>query len=322
MMKYLKLKFLFLALIATTVIVSCTNDDDDDDTPPVVVDFGIAPSSTLITTGVVNVITENTVRYHTFNFDVTPYTVTAVETENNIVLVDLGPAPVFAAELKTYLDVINKPGAVIITHNHGDHYGGAGSFTDLDFYAETSVADQLNETSDFTSLYSKKVTGVSNSLVIGDLTFSFDKVSNAETGENGYIYNEEHKALFSGDLIYNKTHLYLREFTPKDNPDEIDNWIAGLNVLKTNFSTYNHIFVGHNGSRSDIGTVIDENITYLQNAQGIIKGTQTLTNGGTAANQQDVIDELKLLYPSYNEGGLSLSLPNAFFPGDPGADWF
>lgn len=318
-MKPFKLKFLAL-LLFTITIFSCSNDDDDN--AQVIIDFGTAPASSIITTGTVDVITENTVRYHTINFSTEPYTVTLVETENNIVLIDLGPAPAFAAELKTYFDAINKPGTVIITHNHGDHYGGAGSFTDLDFYAESVVADQLNNTDDFTSLYSKSVISVSGTQKIGDLTFAFDKVSNAETGENGFIYNEEHQALFSGDLVYNLTHPYIREYTPKDSVDEIDNWIAGLTTLKTNFSNYNHLFVGHNGSRADVGTAIDENINYLQTAKGLIKGTQTLTAGGTATTNQEVIDELELLYPSYKEGGLSLSLPNAFFPGDTGADWF
>lgn len=318
-MKYLNLKFVAIIILAVT-LYACSNDDDSN--PQVTVDFGTAPSSSIITTGSVNVITENTVRYHTINFTAAPYTVTIVETENDIVIVDLGPAPDFAVELKAYVDVINKPGAVIITHNHGDHYGGAANFTDLDFYAESTVADQLNNTPDFTSLYPNTVIGVNGTQEIGSLEFTFGKVSNAETGENGYFYNLEHKVIFSGDLVYNLTHNYLREYTPNDTEDEIDNWIAGLNVLNTNFSGYDHLFVGHNGSRSDVGTVIDENIAYLQNAQGIIKGTQTLSGGGIATTHQQVVDELQLLYPTYNEGGLFLSLPDAFFPGDPGADWF
>ncbi len=319
-MKYFKLNFGVLAIIALILFGSCDSDDGSPET--VVADFGDAPSSSLITTGVVNVITENTVRYHTIDFAAAPYTVTVVETAEDIVLVDLGPAPAFADELEAYVDAINKPGAVIITHNHGDHYGGAGNFTDLDFYAEGTVADQLNNTADFTSLYPNSVIGVTGSKEVGDLTFSFDKVANAETGENGYFYNEELKVVFSGDLIYNLSHPYLREYTPKTGKDEIDNWVAGLNVLKTNFSDYDHVFVGHNGSRADVGTVIDENIEYLQNAQGLIKGTQTLSAGGAATTQQEVVDELQLLYPNYEEGGLLLSLPDAFFQGDPGADWF
>lgn len=319
-MKYFKLNFGVLAIIALILFGSCDSDDGSPET--VVVDFGDAPSSSLITTGVVNVITENTVRYHTIDFAAAPYTVTVVETAEDIVLVDLGPAPAFADELEAYVDAINKPGAVIITHNHGDHYGGAGNFTDLDFYAEGTVADQLNNTADFTSLYPNSVIGVTGSKEVGGLTFTFDKVANAETGENGYFYNEELKIVFSGDLIYNLSHPYLREYTPKTGEDEIDNWVAGLNVLKTNFSDYDHVFVGHNGSRADVGTVIDENIEYLQNAQGLIKGTQTLSAGGAATTQQEVVDELQLLYPNYKEGGLLLSLPDAFFQGDPGADWF
>lgn len=219
-MSYLKLSFSLLAVLAVLLFSAC---EDDDNPQSAVVDFEDAPSTSLITTGNVEVITENTVRYHTINFDTAPYTVTIVETENNVVLVDLGPAPVFAAELKTYVDVIDKPGAVIITHNHGDHYGGAGSFTDLNFYAESSVADQLNNTDGFTSLYLNPVIAVNDTQTIGGLPFTFDKVSNAETGENSYFYSEEHQIIFPGDLIYNLTHPYLREYTPKDDDDEIDN---------------------------------------------------------------------------------------------------
>jgi len=321
-MKYSRFNFWALAIFAMTLFVACDKDDDDVTPQPTVVNFGTAPSSSLITTGTVNVITENTVRYHTFDFAAAPYTVTIVEKENDIVIVDLGPAPAFADELEAYVDEINKPGSVIITHNHGDHYGGAGNFTDLDFYAESVVADQLNNTAEFTDLYQGTVTGVTGSQTIGSLTYTFGGVASAETGENGYVYNAEHKAVFVGDLVYNLTHPYLREYTPNDTEDELSNWIAGLNQLKTEFSDYNHLFVGHNGSRSDIGTVIDENIAYLEDAQGVITGTLTLSAGGTASTHQEVIDELELLYPTYNEGGLYLSLPDAFFPGDPGADWF
>ncbi len=106
MMKFSKAFLGLLAILAITFFSSCKKDDD---TPqPEVVDFGTAPSSALITTGTVGVITENTVRYHTINFDAAPYTVTVVETKDNIVLIDLGPAPAFADELEAYVDVINQ----------------------------------------------------------------------------------------------------------------------------------------------------------------------------------------------------------------------
>ncbi len=272
-MKYSKFKIWALAFFVATLFVACSDDDDSTPAETEVVDFGAAPASTLITTGTVNVITENTVRYHTIDFGTAPYTVTIVETADNVVLIDLGPSPDFADELEVYVDAIDKPGAVIITHNHGDHYGGAGNFTELPFYAESTVAEQLNNTEDFVNLYTNEVIGVRGSQSIADLDFTFNKVSHAETGENGYVTIESLKTLFSGDLVYNLSHLYLREYTPKDDEDEIDNWVAGLNVLKTNFANYDHLFVGHNGSRTDVGAAIDENIAYLQKAQGLIKET-------------------------------------------------
>lgn len=318
-MKNFKLKFFTILLLAFTVY-SCSSDDNDSNAATV--NFGTAPAASLITTGTVKVITENTVRYHTIDFGTAPYTVTIVETENNVVLVDLGRAADSGVELKKYVDAINKPSAVIITHNHGDHYGGAASFSGSTFYAETAVAAQLNSTTDFKAMYTKTVVAVTGSQKIGDLDFAFDKVSKAETGENGYIYNVANKALFAGDLVYNLSHPYIREYTPKDTEDEISNWVAGLATLKTKFSGYNHVFVGHNGSRTDVGAVLDENSTYLQTAQGLIKGTKNLKAGGKATSSQQVVDELKTMYPTYKDGGLAFALPNSFFPGDTGADWF
>ncbi len=107
-----------------------------------------------------------------------------------------------------------------------------------------------------------------------------------------------------------------------DATDEIDNWIKGLNILKSDFSEFDNLFLGHNGSRTDISGVINEDIAYLSDAQGLIKGGKPLTTGGIATTVIQVTDELNLLYPEFADGALLLSLPDAFFPGDPGANWF
>ncbi|MER3329258.1 MAG: hypothetical protein RIF34_06725, partial [Candidatus Kapaibacterium sp.] len=87
MMKSSKLKLWIIAILASTIFVSCS--DDETVVQPKVIDFGVAPSSSMITTGSVNVITENTVRYHTIDFAAAPYTVTIIETEDKVILVDL-----------------------------------------------------------------------------------------------------------------------------------------------------------------------------------------------------------------------------------------
>ncbi len=311
------LKVWGLLLIGFFGLGACSDDNNTTS-----VTFTDQPAADIISSGTVDVITENTARYHVINFDGAPYTVTIVESENNLVIVDLGPEPTLGIELRNYVNAINKPGDVIITHNHGDHYGGAGSFTDYNFYSESVVAAQLQATEGFTSLYPNQVIPVANNQIIGELDFKFATVSEAETGENGYIYQEDLKILFAGDLVYNQTHPFIREYTPSDEPDELSNWIAGLELLKTQFSDYNYLFVGHNKYRTDISTALDENMAYLQKAQALILGRDQLTGGGYATTQQQIIDELDSLYPSYLPGGLNLSLADAFFPGDTGADWF
>lgn len=313
-------KILFFALLGLFVFSSCDKDDDDN---PTSIDFGTAPSSSIIATGSIEVITENTVRYHTVNFAGGNYTSTIVETEIGIVIVDLGPTILnTGTELRAYADAVNKTISVIITHDHADHYGNIASFTDVPVYTESSSATALMADAGFSDVYTDPINGVNSSQTIAGIEFMFDKVNNAETGINSYTYIPSLKALFSGDLAYNKAHLYIREYTPLDATDELDNWMAGLNSLKSSYGNYDHIFMGHGGTRTDVSVVIDESIAYLSDARGLIKGTKELTGGGFAGSVEEVVHELELLYPNYLEGGLDLALPDAFFPGDPGANWF
>ncbi|RLD54042.1 MAG: hypothetical protein DRJ05_15380, partial [Bacteroidetes bacterium] len=310
--------------MSSLLVTSCKKDEEENENPPsTTVDFGTPPSAGIVTTGTVEVITEDNVRYHVI-VAVNVCTVTIVETETDVVMIDLGPAFIqnFGTQIKAYADDIGKPISVIITHAHGDHFGNIDKFESSVVYAETSVVSELAANTTFAGLYTGEVTAVESSLTIGGLVFSFDKVSNAETNENAYIYLAAEKALFAEDLIYNQAHNYIREYTPLTAPDELTNWLNGLNELKTQFGGYSHVFVGHNGTRSDISTVIDENIAYLSDAQGLIKGTKQLTAGGFASTNQQVVDELASLYPDYVISALNLSLPDAFYPGDPGADWF
>lgn len=317
-------QFFLLGILAISALFITSCNDDDMMIP--VVDFGTAPASSIITDGTVNVITENTVRYHVIVFT-GGFTSTILETETGVVVVDLaGATPANGPDLRAYIDAINKTTSVIITHEHLDHYGAAADFNDLPFYAQSDVATALTTNtggfSMFTELYSGTLTSVSGAITLGGMEFHFDKISNAETEVNSYIYVPEVSALFVGDLVNIDTHEYIREYTPKDGVDELDSWIGGLTDIKTNYGDYAHIFLGHNGASTDVSTLIDETIAYLTNAQGLIKGTKTLTAGGIATTVQEVVDELLVLYPNHSIGSLYFSLPDAFFPGDPGADWF
>jgi len=285
--------------------------------------FKEAPT-TLIKGANIQIIDEENVRYHVVNFAGGAFTSTIIESKNAVTLIDLGPAFLkkAGAQLRAYANAIKKPISVIITHNHRDHFGNISHFTDVDVYAQKETAAALMKSKKFVKEYKQKVISVDSSKTINKLEFKFASISNAETKENGYIYIPSVKGLFVGDLLYNKTHNYIREYTPLDDVDELKNWIEGLKELKLIFNSYTHVFVGHNGVRDDISNIINENIAYLSDARGIILGNKKLTSGEYATNNFEVVQELKRLYPHYKKGALKLSLKNAFFKGDKGSTWF
>lgn len=324
--------FLLLAAFAGILLLSaCSSNDDDvmddnvvpNDDSALVVDFGSPPAADIIQSGTVEVLTTDKIRYHVLVFGEL-VTATIVETEAGSIIVDVafGMITNSGAELRAYADAIDKPISVIITHAHQDHYGNIGNFADLNVYAETKNAAALLTDFNFTNLYSGTVNAVTGPIQIAGIELVFDNISNTEATENGYIYIPSDKSLFLGDLVFNRSHAFIRAYTPLDDRDELDLWIAGLNDIKSRFENYDRVFIGHNGYRADVSTNLDENIAYLLDAQGLIKGTRALTAGGFAASVREVVDELRVLYPDYKRGGLILALPGGFGPGDPGAVWF
>lgn len=315
----MKLKNFFFIVLAGLMFFASCNDDDDIE----IVDFGTAPLASIVPSGTIEVVTEDQVRYHVVIFGAL-VTSTIIETETAVTIVDVAfpLIPNSGPELRAYANAIGKPINVIITHAHQDHYGNMDQFGDVPVYAETANATVLAADANFTGLYNGPVIALTGTHEIGGLELNFENISNTEGEENGYLTIPSHKAFFPGDLIFNRSHAYIREYTPLDATDELDIWLGGLNSMKTSYGDYKHIFMGHNGRRSDVGTAIDENISYLTDAQGLIKGTKELTAGGFATSVAEVVDELNLLYPNYGSGGLFLALPEAFFPGDPGAVWF
>lgn len=318
----MKSKFVsIVGLVSLTVLASCSQG----------VAFGTAPAASLVKSGTVEVITKDNVRYHVLNFG-SRWTSTIVESETEMTLVDVGintfPNPGAqdlsnsGTELRAYADAIKKPMSVIITHDHIDHFINLDKFKDIPVYAEAATAILLKADPAFTGAYPGNVTGVTGAKSIGGFEFHFGTVSGAEAPENGYVYIPSEKAVFTGDLTAVNKHSFIRDYTPLDDKDELLNWTNALKNMKSQLGGYEHIFVGHLGYDTNVAGNFDGTIGYLTAARGLIKGTQTLKSGGKATSVQQVVDELKLLYPSYGDGGLFFALPRAFGPMDPGAKWF
>ena len=334
-------KFILSAFALIILFVAACDDDDNNNTSDNV-DFAAAPSfsESFSVANSVTLITEPTVRYHVANILDGIFTVTMIETATDLIFIDIGPDRAFVdieglentgPELRAYANAIGKPLSIIMTHDHFDHWGGMESFQDVQVYAHSDVAPLLMASGDnnFRSRYpnADSVVSVDSSLDLGGLTFNFETIDNAETGENGYVYIESLQAVFVADLVYNRAHNYIREYTPLDGTDEIQNWLDGLALLNEEFGTYAHIFCGHGGTTTDIPEVIGLNEEYLTIARNLINGSRPLTNGDIATTNNEVVDELLLLYPLgaptfYKVSGSGFARPGAFGPDDPGAIWF
>lgn len=322
-------KISIAAIFSLTVfLISCKKTE----TGPTKIDFSTAPNAALAPNGTVEVITNDQVRYHVLNYG-GRWTSTIVESEKEITIVDVGindPGGAVVTtditksgeEIRAYADAIKKPMSIIITHPHMDHYVNLNKFKDITVYAETQNAAVLNQDTNFKQIYGGVALPVSGSKLIGGFEFHFGNVSGTETVENGYAYIPSVKAVFTGDLTAINRHSYIRDYTPLDSVDELSTWINALNQMKTQFAGYHHVFVGHIGYETNVEENFNKTIQYLTDARGLIKGTKDRTGGGKTTSVQEVVDELKILYPAYGDGGLLFALPNAFFPGDPGAKWF
>ena len=288
------------------------------------VQFATPPHQSIVNNGDVKVITGDHFRFHVLK-DSGAYTATIVESAAGSVLIDTGTGknPAFGKNINTYLTSIGKPVSVIITHDHSDHYGNLNAIMGIQsIYAQTSVAKSLNQNKKFQKLTNIKVTDIQGSANLYGLIYDFHTIDHAEADHNSYIAIDSAKGLFVGDLLYVDAYNYIREYTPLDETDELDNWISAIKHLKQKYADYDYVFVGHNGFSEDIQMLVDKNVHYLSTAQALIKGTQKLSTNKAATSVVEVVNEMKRRFPNYKGKGLGFALPGSFWPEDPGAKWF
>ena len=146
-----------------------------------------------------------------------------VKTKKSYVLIDTGATYQFAKQAYEAMSKIEKlpVKTVIITHHHDDHWLGNSFYKETfnaDIYGPNTINTHYHKDSKtrmFTNLSKdmikntkitkvNKVVSKNTNIKIDDFTFSIIPIgSKAHSSDDLFVYIQENKTLFSGDLIIN-----------------------------------------------------------------------------------------------------------------------
>ncbi|NDJ61326.1 MAG: MBL fold metallo-hydrolase [Chloroflexi bacterium] len=191
-----------------------------------------------------------------------------IETDNQLVLVDVQQLRPFAAELAAYVDSLGKPvERIYLSHEHPDHWLGAENF-DAPFISTDAIAAGVQATIDANTLpnvlppevlpdtYIVPTGGLTaGSETIDGVTFEFEIVGPTEAPEQIVFRLPEARTVILQDLLYNNAHVFPLA------PD-LENWVAVLEGLRgLTADGYQTMLPGH-GYPTTFGE-IEEAIAYL-----------------------------------------------------------
>ena len=199
---------------------------------------------------------------------------------------------------------------IFITHAHPDHFLGldvlADAFPDAEILSSTAVAEAIKKNGP--TLIGRMRTILSedgparlivpellskNELFLEDVPLNVIEFSEGESEYHTALFIASSGDYFASDLIYNQTHLFLRE-------KRIDGWSKQLDRIE-NMAGVKTIFPGH-GPKTDLSS-IKVMRAYLQDF--------------SKAVSLNSVEEAKAMmlekYPEYNmRGFLDYSLPSFF----------
>lgn len=208
-----------------------------------------------------------------------------VESSTSVVVVDTGYRGGDPEEFRAAVDSLGKPiVTVLITHDHSDHVGGLNTaFADVPVATTAAVAELIDAGN-------RDIEILDGAFTIDGIDYVAEEYLDVEARAQMVITLPDHDAIFTGDLVFNETHLFL---TPN-----LDRWISILEELQIDSPA--RVYPGH-GPPAD-PAVYGETINYIRTAQA---------NLAAATNGEDYKAAMIDAYPHWQEAGLIDYYPRA-----------
>ncbi|GAA1656591.1 quinoprotein relay system zinc metallohydrolase 2 [Fodinicola feengrottensis] len=238
-----------------------------------------------------------------------------LHTPKGLVVVDTGRA---LSDARQALARIRQTGksvsAILLTHSHPDHVGGAGVISDAypaaPIYASHATAELMRtDPLGFYPLtrqglgadYPAKVIPPTRTfdpgatIKVDGVTFQTAEFGPGESESATAYYEPVSRSLFCGDLLCNKATPALLE-------GHSCGWLTNLDQLERHFSQAKTCYPGH-GTPADTRTLLTAQRAYLQQVRGLVhNATAPASPGGvnvTTPEQQSILAAMDHSYPRY-----------------------